>query len=68
MLRCGTGVEGHLHTKNLGILRKRDGTSITFEEAVSDFDVCTVGKAQQFAHPKAANHKVPGLSSCATGT
>ena len=43
---------------NLDILRKRDGTGITFEEAVSDCDVCAVRKAQQLDHPKTANHKV----------
>ena len=49
---------GHLHTQSLGILRKRDGTSITIEEAVSDCDVCVVGRVQQLVHPKTANHKV----------
>ena len=49
---------GHLHAQSLDILRKRDGTEIAFEGAVSDCDVCVVGKAQQLAHPKTANHKV----------
>ena len=49
---------GHLHAQSLDILRKRDGTGITFEGAVSDCDVCAVGKAQQLAHPKSTNHKV----------
>ena len=49
---------GHHHAQSLGILRKRDGTGIAFEGAVSDCDVCTVGKARQLAHPKKANHKV----------
>ena len=31
---------------------------MTFEGAVSDCDVCAVGKAQQLAHPMTANHKV----------
>ena len=47
-----------LHAQNLYILRKRDGIGITFKEAVSDYDVCTVGKAQQPAHPEIANYKV----------
>ena len=42
---------GHLHVQSLDILRKRDDTSITFERAVSDCNVCAVGKAQQLAHP-----------------
>ena len=37
---------GHLHAQSLDILRKQDGTGITFERAVSDCDVCAVGKAQ----------------------
>ena len=37
---------------------KRGGTDITFEGAVSDCDVCAMGKAQQLAHPKTVNHKV----------
>ena len=36
---------GHLHAQVLDILRKRDSTDITLEGAVSDCDVCTVGKA-----------------------
>ena len=48
----------HLHAQNLDILRKRDGTGITFERAVSDCDVCPVGKAQQLSHPKTANHTI----------
>ena len=48
----------HLHARNLDILRKRDGTGITFEGAVSDCDVCTVGKAQQLAHPKTVSGRV----------
>ena len=49
---------GHLHAQSLDILRKRDGTGIAFEGAISDCDVCAVGKAQQLSHPKTANHKV----------
>ena len=49
---------GYLIAPSLTILRKRDGTGITFEETVSDCDVCAAGKAQQLAHPKIANHKV----------
>ena len=49
---------GHLHAQSLDILRKQDGTGIAFEGAVSDCDVCAVGKAQQLAHPKTANHKI----------
>ena len=49
---------GYLHAKSPNILRKRDGTGIAFEGAVSDCDVCVVGKAQQFSHPKTANYKV----------
>ena len=37
---------GHLRAQSLDILRKQDGTGIAFEGAVSDCDVCAVGKAQ----------------------
>ena len=49
---------GHLHAQSLGFLRKRDGTGITFEGAVTDCDICAGGEAQQLAHPKTANHKI----------
>ena len=52
---------GHFHAQSLDILRKRKGIGITFEGAVSDCDVCAVGKAQQLAHPYTANHKVSRL-------
>ena len=48
----------HLHAQSLDILRKRDCTEITSEGAVLEFDVYAVGKTQQLAHPKTANHKV----------
>ena len=47
---------GHLHAQSLDILRKQNGTDITFNGIVSDCDVCTLGIAQQLAHPKIANH------------
>ena len=49
---------GHLRAQSLGILRKQDGAGITFEGAISDYDVCAMGKAQQLAHHRTANHKV----------
>ena len=52
----------YLHVQSLDILRKREDTSITFEGAVSDCDVCAVGKAQQLAPPQ------DNLSICATET
>ena len=47
-----------LHARSLDILRKQDDTGIAFEGAVSDCDLCAVGKAQQLYHPKTTNHKV----------
>ena len=47
----------HLHAQRLDILRKRDGTGITFKGAVLDCDVCAVGKAQPLVHPKTAKPK-----------
>ena len=49
---------GHLHTQSLDTLRRRDGTGITFEGAVSNRNICAVGKAQQVAHPETASRKV----------
>ena len=49
---------GHLHAQSSDILRKRDSTGITFEEAVSDCDVCAARKRQQLAYLKTANHDV----------
>ena len=58
-LKCGPIWRlGHLHAQSLDILRKRDGTGITFGGAASDCAVCAVGKAQQLAHPKTANNRV----------
>ena len=51
---------GRPHAQSLDILRKRDETSTTFEGAVLDCNVCTVGKAQQLGNHKTANHKVNG--------
>ena len=53
--------------QSLGILRKRDGTGITFEGAVWDCDVCTVGKTQQLTSRQPTTRPT-SLSSCATGT
>ena len=49
---------GPHHAQSRDVLRKRDGTGITFEGAVSDCDVCAVRKARQLVHPKTANNKV----------
>ena len=49
---------GHFHAQSLDILYQRNGTGIIFEGAVSDCDVCAVGKSQQLSHPKTANHKI----------
>ena len=48
----------HLHTQSLDILRKRDGSGITFERAVSDCNVCAVAKAHHLSPPETANHKI----------
>ena len=59
---------GHLYAQSLNNLRKRDGTGTTFEE-LSRTATFAVGKGQQFAHPKTANHKVSRpFQLCATGT
>ena len=58
----------HLHTQNLDILLKRDGTGITFEGAVSDCDVCPWGKLNRFLILRQPTKRSIILSSFAIGT
>ncbi|CAM9945734.1 unnamed protein product, partial [Ascophyllum nodosum] len=47
----------HLHSKILDVV-KLDNNERSFEDTVSDCNVCGVGKSRQLAHPKIAHHKV----------
>ena len=58
---------GHLHAQSLDILRKQDGTGITFEGAVLDYDVCAVGKLNSLLTPRQPTTRSTSLSSCTTG-
>ena len=47
---------GHLNRRNLELLQRHDGNGINFDGTIADCDVCAVGKGQQLAHPKEAQH------------
>ena len=47
---------GHLNRRGLELMQRHDGNGITFDGTIADCDVCTVGKGQQLAHPKKAQH------------
>ena len=46
----------HLNRRSLELVQRHDGNGITFDGTIADCDVCTVGKGQQLAHPKNAQH------------
>lgn len=52
---------GRLTRKNLDLLKKLDNNGMRFDGPVLDCDVCAVGKNQQLADPKSANHKAKHL-------
>ena len=47
---------GHLNRRSLELMQRHDGNGITFHGTIADCDVCAVGKGQQLAHPKKAQH------------
>ena len=47
---------GHLNIKSLELMQRHDGNGITFDSNRADCGVCAVGKSQQLAHPKKAQH------------
>ena len=47
---------GHLNRRSLELMQRHDGNGITFDGTIADCDVCAVGKGQQLAHPKKAQH------------
>ena len=47
---------GHLYRRSLELIQWHDGNGITFDGTIVDCDVCAVGKSQQLAHPKKAQH------------
>ena len=47
---------GHLIRRSLELMQRHDGNGITFDGTIADCDVCAVGKGQQLAHPKKAQH------------
>ena len=46
----------HLNRRSLELIQRHDGNGITFDGTIADCDVCVVGKDQQLAHPKKAQH------------
>ena len=46
----------HLNKRSLEVMQRHDGNGITFDGTIADCDVCAVGKDQQLAHPKKAQH------------
>ena len=47
---------GHLNRRSLELMQRHGGNVITFDGTIADCDVCAVGKGQQLAHPKKAQH------------
>ena len=47
---------GHLNRRTLELMQRHDGKGITFDGTTADCDVSAVGKGQQLAHPKKAQH------------
>ena len=48
---------GHPNRRSLELTQRHDGNGITFDGTIiADYDVCAVGKGQQLAHPKKAQH------------
>ena len=46
----------HLKRKSLELMQWHNGNGITFDGTIADCNVCAVGKGQQLAHPKKAQH------------
>ena len=47
---------GRLNRRRLELMQLHDGNGITFDGTIANCDVCAVGKGQQLAHPKKAQH------------
>ena len=47
---------GRLNRKSLQLMQRHDAKGIIFDGTIADCDVCAVGKWQQLAHPKKAQH------------
>ena len=47
---------GHLNRRSLELMQRHDNNGITFDGTIVECDVCAVGKGQQLAHPKIAQH------------
>ena len=59
---------GHLHAQSLDILRKRDGTGITFGGLFRTATFVPRGKLNRLLTPRQSTTRSVGISSCATGT
>ena len=47
---------GHFNRRSLEPMQRHDGSGITFDGTIADYDVCAVRKDLQLAHPKKAEH------------
>ena len=49
---------GHVGTKSLDVLRKMEGSGVSFDGTPPPCDVCALGKSKQQPHPKTASYFV----------
>ena len=47
---------GHLNTRSLELMNRKNGIGVSFDGSIADCDVCSVGKSHQRAHLKKAKH------------
>ena len=47
---------GHLNRRSLELMQRHDGNDIAFDGTIADCEVFALGKGQQLAHPKKAQH------------
>lgn len=48
---------GHLNSRSMDILRKKDGNGVDFADSMSPCDICAISKSRQLAHPKKTTRK-----------
>ncbi|CAN0079524.1 unnamed protein product [Sphacelaria rigidula] len=49
---------GHVGIKSLNVLRKEEGSGISFDGKLPPCDVCALSKSKQQPHPRTADYKV----------
>ncbi|CAN0546634.1 unnamed protein product [Ectocarpus sp. 12 AP-2014] len=48
---------GHLNSRSMDILRKKDGSGVDYTDSMSPYDICAISKSRQLAHPKKTTRK-----------